>query len=121
MIIGEVTIFQVEERTMLEGLHLTWDKEFRKLELECDNGLLVETILAGGAADSRRTELRWLHSMLIRSWKVCVRRIPRVQNTVVDQLTKLINLEFMRFNLMKSPSSSIKELLMVYSNLSSLN
>ncbi|MBA0631017.1 hypothetical protein Godav_003056 [Gossypium davidsonii] len=43
---------------MLEGLCLVWDKWFQKLELECDNGLLVETILAGGDVDSRMTELR---------------------------------------------------------------
>ncbi|MBA0847280.1 hypothetical protein Goshw_015552, partial [Gossypium schwendimanii] len=42
----------VEARAMLEGLHLAWNKGFRKLELECDNALLVEIILAGGTTDS---------------------------------------------------------------------
>ncbi|MBA0674282.1 hypothetical protein Goari_015888 [Gossypium aridum] len=37
---------------MLEGLHLAWNKGFRKLELACDNALLVEIILAGGTTDS---------------------------------------------------------------------
>ncbi|KAG8480229.1 hypothetical protein CXB51_024845 [Gossypium anomalum] len=63
--IGEGTIFQVEERAMLKGLHLAWNKGFRKLELECDNALLIEIIIAGGAVNSRLTKLRLIHHMLI--------------------------------------------------------
>ncbi|MBA0842672.1 hypothetical protein Goarm_002482 [Gossypium armourianum] len=65
----ETSLHAVEARAMLEGLCLAWDKWFQKLELECDNGLLVETILVGGDVDSRMTELRLLHSMLIRPCK----------------------------------------------------
>ncbi|MBA0855139.1 hypothetical protein Goshw_009665, partial [Gossypium schwendimanii] len=54
---------------MLEGLHLAWNKGFWKLELECDDTLLIEIILAGGAVNSRLTELRLIHYMLIRSWE----------------------------------------------------
>ncbi|MBA0770378.1 hypothetical protein Gotri_019027, partial [Gossypium trilobum] len=36
-----------------------------ELELECDNALLIEIILAGGAANSKLTELRLIHNMLI--------------------------------------------------------
>ncbi|KAH1045567.1 hypothetical protein J1N35_036351 [Gossypium stocksii] len=46
---------------MLEGLHLAWNKGFQKLELECDNALLIEIILASAAADSMLTELRLIH------------------------------------------------------------
>ncbi|KAK5825353.1 hypothetical protein PVK06_020177 [Gossypium arboreum] len=106
---------------MLEGLHLAWDKGFLKLELECDNGLLVETILAEGATDSRMTELRLLHSMFICPWEVRVRHIPQAQNIVVDQLTKFVSQELIRFNLMEDPPSSIRELLMVEFNLSGWN
>ncbi|MBA0613945.1 hypothetical protein Godav_014299, partial [Gossypium davidsonii] len=102
---------------MLEGLCLASDKGFRKLELECDNGLLVETIIAGGAVDRRITTLRLLHSMLIRPWEVRVRHIPRAQNTVAEQLIKFVSPKLMRFNLMEDPPLSIRELLMVESNL----
>ncbi|MFQ6622119.1 hypothetical protein Gotur_003182 [Gossypium turneri] len=57
----------VEVKAMLEGIHLAWNKGFQKLELECDNALLVEIILAGGAANSKLMELRLIHHMLIRS------------------------------------------------------
>ncbi|XP_012481099.1 uncharacterized protein LOC105795995 [Gossypium raimondii] len=111
----------VEGREMLEGFCLASDKRFRKLELECDNGLLVETIIAGGAVDRRITTLRLLHSMLIRPWEVCVRHIPRAQNTVAEQLIKFVSPKLMRFNLMEDPRLSIRELLMVESNLFGLN
>ncbi|KAK5825457.1 hypothetical protein PVK06_020294 [Gossypium arboreum] len=41
------------------GLSIQWNMKL-ELELECKNGLLVETILAGGVADSRMMELRLL-------------------------------------------------------------
>ncbi|MBA0701070.1 hypothetical protein Goari_020366 [Gossypium aridum] len=49
------TVFKVEAKAILEGLNLAWDKGFRKLELECDNALLVETILAGEASPNLST------------------------------------------------------------------
>ncbi|MBA0626510.1 hypothetical protein Godav_004166, partial [Gossypium davidsonii] len=63
-------------------------------------------------------ELKLLHSMLICLWKVRVRHIPRAQNTVADQLIEFVSQELIRFNLMEDPPSSIRELLMVESNLS---
>ncbi|MBA0857918.1 hypothetical protein Goshw_019003, partial [Gossypium schwendimanii] len=69
MLIGEGTIFQVEVRAMLEGLHLAWNKGFRKLKLKCDNALLVRLTLASGATDSRLKKLRPIHQMLIWNWE----------------------------------------------------
>ncbi|MBA0751942.1 hypothetical protein Gogos_000828, partial [Gossypium gossypioides] len=40
-----------EARAILEGPCLAWEKEFRHLELECDNAFLVKVVLAGGATD----------------------------------------------------------------------
>ncbi|KAH1108131.1 hypothetical protein J1N35_011899 [Gossypium stocksii] len=65
MTIGEGTMFQEEARPVLEELRLALDKGFRKLKFECDNTTLVEIILAGGAVDSRLTELILIHNMLI--------------------------------------------------------
>lgn len=58
------TIFKVEARAILECLNFARDKGFRQLEFECDNALLVETILDGGAADSNMTELRLIYRLL---------------------------------------------------------
>ncbi|MBA0811098.1 hypothetical protein Gohar_003029 [Gossypium harknessii] len=55
MKLGDDTVFKVEARAILEGLNLAWDKGFRKLELECDNALLEETILAGEASPNLST------------------------------------------------------------------
>lgn len=77
MTIGQGTIFQVEAKAMLEGLRLAWDKGYRKLELKCDHGFLVETIVEGGAIDSKMTELRLIYNMLKRLWDVRIRHIPR--------------------------------------------
>ncbi|KAH1090172.1 hypothetical protein J1N35_017429 [Gossypium stocksii] len=57
MTISRDTIFKIETRSVLEGLCVAWEKNFRKIELECDNTLLVESLLAGGAANSKLTEL----------------------------------------------------------------
>ncbi|MBA0765874.1 hypothetical protein Gotri_014988 [Gossypium trilobum] len=94
-------MFQIEARVMLEGLHLAWNKGFWKLELECDNTLLIEIILAGGAVNSRH--------------------ILRAQNTVVDLLVKIEYPELLKFHLLEEPPPSVRELLLTNSNLSALN
>ncbi|KAK5844301.1 hypothetical protein PVK06_000437 [Gossypium arboreum] len=60
--IDRETIFRVEVCAMLEGLRIAWGKRFRQLELECDNALLVETLLAGGVGNSLKMRLliKWL-------------------------------------------------------------
>lgn len=49
MSFGHESVFKVETRAMLEGLFLAWDKGFWKVGVECDNALLVELLLPGGA------------------------------------------------------------------------
>ncbi|MBA0711538.1 hypothetical protein Golax_010706, partial [Gossypium laxum] len=105
---------------MLEGLHLAWNKGFWKLELECDDTLLIEIILADGAVNSRLTELRLIHYMLIQYWEVRVRHILRAQNTVIDLLVKIEYLELLKFYLLEEPPPSIRELLLTNSNVSAL-
>ncbi|MBA0808869.1 hypothetical protein Gohar_024573, partial [Gossypium harknessii] len=70
MKIGKDTIFKVESRALLEGLIIAWETGCRQLELECDNALLVEKLLVGGAANSRIPELRLIHQLLSRNWEV---------------------------------------------------
>ncbi|MBA0755525.1 hypothetical protein Gogos_021086 [Gossypium gossypioides] len=45
MVLGKDEVFKIEARSMLERLHLLWDKGYRQVELECDNTFLVEIIL----------------------------------------------------------------------------
>ncbi|MBA0831769.1 hypothetical protein Goarm_016207, partial [Gossypium armourianum] len=45
---------------------IAWEKGFKKVEVDCDNILLVELILSGGGANSSLVELRLLHQLLCR-------------------------------------------------------
>lgn len=121
MTIGEGSIFQVEAKAMLEGIQLAWDSGYRKVELECDNSLLVKSIIAGGAVVSKMMELRLLHGMLIRPWVVRLCYIPGTQNAMMDCLAEIVNLILLQFTLMEDPSQSIRELLLNDSNLSGLH
>lgn len=59
------------------------------MELECDNVLLVETLLASEAANSRMVELRLIYGLLCRRWKVRIKHVRIIQNEVADHMTKL--------------------------------
>ncbi|MBA0809907.1 hypothetical protein Gohar_001934 [Gossypium harknessii] len=67
MRIGKDSIFKIEIRAILEGLNLAWTFDFRQLELECDNTLVVKTILAGGAGTSMLSELRLISQLFCRN------------------------------------------------------
>ncbi|KAK5836378.1 hypothetical protein PVK06_012165 [Gossypium arboreum] len=64
MVLGKDEMFKIEARSMLERLHLLWDKGYRQVELECDNTLLVEIMLVGGDIDSHFMELRAIHKLI---------------------------------------------------------
>ncbi|KAK5835116.1 hypothetical protein PVK06_010802 [Gossypium arboreum] len=64
MSLGEKSVFKVEDRAMVEGLFIAWEKGFRRIEVECDNAHLIELLLAGGGAKSNLVELRLLHQLL---------------------------------------------------------
>lgn len=50
-------VFCVEARAILEGLRIAWEKGYKQLEIECNNALLVEFLLAGSSTSSNLTEL----------------------------------------------------------------
>ncbi|KAK5834348.1 hypothetical protein PVK06_018225 [Gossypium arboreum] len=82
------TIFKVEARAVLQGLQIAWENRYIKHELECNNALLVELILAGGIANSKLGELRLIHYLLKRDWKVRFRHVSRSQNKVAGHMAK---------------------------------
>ncbi|MBA0682342.1 hypothetical protein Goari_024069, partial [Gossypium aridum] len=116
MRLGGDIIFKVEARAIFKGLNLAWDKGFRQLELECDNALLVETILVGGAADSNLTELRLIYRLLNRNWKVHIRHIPRTHNKVADHLAKCTATSFMKQQLIEEPPHLVRDLILTDCN-----
>ncbi|KAH1057400.1 hypothetical protein J1N35_035465 [Gossypium stocksii] len=59
-------IFKVEARDVLESLHVVWKKRLRQVKVECDNTLLVESLLASESVNNRMVELRLIHGILNR-------------------------------------------------------
>ncbi|MBA0791408.1 hypothetical protein Gohar_015987 [Gossypium harknessii] len=92
MRIGKDTIFRTIARAILEALIIAWENGFRQLDLECDNALLVETLLAGGAANSRMVES---------------------QNDVADHMAKITSSSSTNLQLFEDPPISVKGLLHV--------
>ncbi|KAH1089930.1 hypothetical protein J1N35_017187 [Gossypium stocksii] len=90
----EETMFKIEVKAILEGLKIAWDSDFKQLKVECDKALVVETILAGDATNSRMSELRLIYQLLERDWRVCFRYILRDLNKIVNHIAKLPSLYY---------------------------
>ncbi|MBA0674705.1 hypothetical protein Goari_016286, partial [Gossypium aridum] len=60
-----------------------------QVEVECNNSLVIETILAGGVANSKISELYLIHQLLGCNWRVRLRYILRDHDKVVDHMAKL--------------------------------
>ncbi|MBA0846747.1 hypothetical protein Goshw_006773, partial [Gossypium schwendimanii] len=84
-----------------------------KTELECDNALVVETILASGAGISLLLELRLISKLLCRNWKVRLQHIPREHNRVADWITKLGNSNYDEMHVFEEAPILLRELLKI--------
>lgn len=118
MRIGKKSIFKIEAWAMLEGLRIAWDKGFTQIELECDNALLVELLLAGWHADNRLVELSLAPQLLSKNWKVRICHIPRSLNEVADhmEIGTVCGLALLQW--FEEPSSSMVNLLLADCNTS---
>ncbi|MFQ6627692.1 hypothetical protein Gotur_005723 [Gossypium turneri] len=65
MRIGKDSVFKTEVRAILESLNLASTFGFRQLELECDNALVVETILVDGVGANMLFELRLINNFYV--------------------------------------------------------
>lgn len=68
-----------------------------------DNSLVIESILVKGVADSKMMELRLVHGMFIRLWVVHIRHIPRIQNAVVNCLSKIVSRDLTCMTVLEDP------------------
>ncbi|MBA0868392.1 hypothetical protein Goshw_012773 [Gossypium schwendimanii] len=59
-----------------------------QLEIECNDALLVESVLIGRAASSNLVELRFINCYLNRNLKTRISHILRFQNMATDQMAK---------------------------------
>lgn len=86
---ASASIFNVEAEAMLEGLILAQDKGLKKVEVECDNLLLVELLQSGGGANSIIVEVCLIQQMLQREWRVQGKYVSRDANVVADIMVKI--------------------------------
>ncbi|MBA0701163.1 hypothetical protein Goari_022265 [Gossypium aridum] len=56
--------------------------------MECDNALLVESILTSSAVSSNLAELCLINGYFRRNWKTRIRHIHRSQDMAADQMAK---------------------------------
>ncbi|KAG8472239.1 hypothetical protein CXB51_034466 [Gossypium anomalum] len=108
---GKDRIFKIEARALLKGLQIAWKVGIMQIELECDNVILVELILVGNAANNNISELRLIHQLSCRSWKVRVRHAPRDHNRVANHMAKIANFHRNNLHIFKDPPVSVKALL----------
>ncbi|MBA0597257.1 hypothetical protein Gorai_007069, partial [Gossypium raimondii] len=99
-------------RAILEGLLIAWEKCYRQLEIECNNALLVESVLIGRAASSNVAELRLINCCLKRNWKTRISHILRSQNMVADQMAKFTYDNQIGLKLFEDPLISVQEILL---------
>ncbi|MBA0629095.1 hypothetical protein Godav_023706 [Gossypium davidsonii] len=59
--LGDILLFQAEARSMMEGLKLAQDRGYRKVEVENDNALLIESIYCGISEFNGLAEMQQLN------------------------------------------------------------
>ncbi|KAH1089529.1 hypothetical protein J1N35_016786 [Gossypium stocksii] len=87
--LGAFSVFQTDARASYEGVRLAWERGYRRVELASDNGVLIESITPGCAADGNLVELRLLSQLLRRNWSVRLRHVRRTANRAADHMAKL--------------------------------
>ncbi|MBA0614998.1 hypothetical protein Godav_015199, partial [Gossypium davidsonii] len=64
-------------------------------------------MLAGNSTASHIVELRAIHKILHRNWKVHIRHIPKAHNEVVDFMAKHVASSFTSIQLFSIPPQAI--------------
>ncbi|MFQ6665744.1 hypothetical protein Gotur_032368 [Gossypium turneri] len=108
---GEESMFKIETKAIFEGLKITWDFYFRRVEVECGNALIVEAILTSGATNSRMSKLCLIHQFLGRDWRVHLRHISRGHDKVTNYMAKLPSLYCNEVQIFKEMSMSKKKII----------
>lgn len=93
---------------------MTEDKETPfKIEAKV---VVVESLSTGGVVNSSIVDLRLLHCLLSREWKVRIHHIPRAHIKTADHMIKYVNYDFMSLYLFEKSSLSIQKLLANYNS-----
>ncbi|KAH1047839.1 hypothetical protein J1N35_038623 [Gossypium stocksii] len=106
MKVGGSDIFQVEARAIYEGLKLAWSRGFSRIEVDYDNAILI--ICKGFAAESRVPELRLIHSLCRKNWRVVFKHSSSEYNRVVDGLAKAAKGDYNQLQIFEFPPYYIR-------------
>ncbi|MBA0804731.1 hypothetical protein Gohar_004299, partial [Gossypium harknessii] len=86
MVTRVAEVFQIEARTIVEGLKLAWLKGYKQVEINCDDAMFIDIICNGLASISNITGLRLIHKWCNKDWKVKFRHVLRGSNKLTDCL-----------------------------------
>ncbi|MBA0673637.1 hypothetical protein Goklo_029812 [Gossypium klotzschianum] len=111
MKVGGSDIFQVEARAIYEGHKLAWSRGFSRIEVDYDNAILIEFICKGFAAESRVPELRLIHSLCRRNWRVVFKHSSSEYNRGVDGLAKAAKGDYNQLQIFEFPPYYIRRFL----------
>ncbi|MBA0612620.1 hypothetical protein Godav_013203, partial [Gossypium davidsonii] len=103
----------IDEVSLIRGSNASIGGVFRDSPASwlCGFSMRTETLLAGGTTSNRLQELRLIHQLLCRNWKVQIRHISRSPNKVVDHMAKIANDYSNNVKIFEDPPSSIPGLL----------
>lgn len=90
------SMFKMEAVAVLKGLQIAREAGFIRLELKCDNTVLIELILAGNAANNPKRS--------VASGKCEF----NTHNKVADYMVKIVDIHRNNLQIHKDPQTSIK-------------
>lgn len=105
-------ILIIESKVVLEEMEFAWDRGFRRIEIECDNVVIIDGLRNGLAeAVSSIDEVQLIHELYIDEWQIKFGHISRDNNRVADQLVKSSGDRINSLKIFENPPTSIKNLL----------
>ncbi|KAG8501357.1 hypothetical protein CXB51_003529 [Gossypium anomalum] len=90
LVTGVADSFEIETQAILEGLKLTWMRDFKQVEVESDNALLIDIIRNGFVANNNTMEVRLVHEWCNKEWQVKLQHVLTESNKVVDCLATAV-------------------------------
>ncbi|MBA0837563.1 hypothetical protein Goarm_009709, partial [Gossypium armourianum] len=106
-------VFQIETRSVVEGLKLAWSKGFTQVEVNCDNAMSIDTIRNGFASISNIAKVQLIHEWCTKNWKVKFRYVLKKNKKVADCLAKVVIEKLNQLVLLTDPQQYITRLMLI--------
>ncbi|KAK4254550.1 hypothetical protein QN277_009918 [Acacia crassicarpa] len=86
--LGSCEAFEAEGWAIAKGLNLAWELGCRRVILESDAKVLIDSLLVDSSAEDGDLIIWLIGQLLRRDWKIKLRHIPRERNKMADALAK---------------------------------